>query len=678
MKPFLLACFLSAVSLMAADWPLYRGNMYFTGNNDDAVPSTNRAYFSLKADSAIHTPIAVDGFMYFTTLRGFLYRVDEETGDLRMKRRIESNVTRPILLVGERLLTGEARRVVCHDRRRGTLLWASAEVPEGLEGFLAADGTMLLVGTPNRLLFLNLKDGRPQRPPIDLRPGAPFPIPYGDGIYLVSRQGEEATLRALDLAQAQYRWNQALPKGSPVTAPLIFRDRIFLACGDRFAAFALSNGSPVFNEPLGAAAADQPVVYGDGAVVLLLQDGSLATFDGKTGKRLRSIPAKAVPASGLAVIRESAYIVQPGKEEGGKARYQLTGIDLGSGRSVFEWSSPGEEPPRGVIASSGRLLVATGDTLYSVGQDGNAWFGAPRSLEFTRDPPVRTLVSTNITQRVTNVVIRAHTVTNRPAKNQPKEIAYNFYGSTWDEAKIQKVPARTNVVTNWLTNLERRSEALEIVLFPPRPKPEVPSLVLSLQLKDHRSNELLGRVELISRENRRIIDRKLIESNQDLASISIPRPGETEILASAEGHMDNKVVLTPADKGTNQLQRVLYLTRIETGKSIVVENIHFEVEKATLLAESAAILDRVRDTLMANPKLVVEVRGFTDSQGAEEYNRALSLRRAQSVREYLIKKGLPQERLTAKGLGPLNPIADNRTEAGRAKNRRTEFYILSY
>lgn len=680
MRAALFPILLLLATMMAADWPLYRGNMYFTGNNDDAIPSTNKPYFSVKADSAIRNPIAVDGFLYFTTERGFIYRVDEETADLRMKRRIDSNVTRPLLLVGERLITGEAKRVVCHDRRRGALLWASEPFPEGLSGFLVADGSRLFVTTPQKIAMLSLKDGRGLRAPIEMETGAPFPIPYGESLYVVSKNDQGYMLRALDLAQSQDRWQQALPSGSPVSAPLVFRDRIYLTCGSRLAAFTLSNGAPLFNEDLGKPVAEQPVIFGEGSILVVFADGSLAVCDGKTGKAVKTMATRAIPSSGVAVVRESAFIIQSSKDPGdaGKTRYALCGIDLGTGRTHFEWACPGDGIPAGLIASSGRLLLAAGDTLHSVGQDGAVWFGSARNLEYTRDPPVRVSYQTNVQQIVTNRVVRAHSITNLPAKGQPKELAYNFYGSVWDDAKIVKVPAKTNVLTNWLTNIERQTEAAEFQLFPPRPKPEIPSLVLSLVVKDNNSNDISAKVEVLTRENRRIIDRKLIESNQDLASISIPRPGETEILASAEGHMDNKVVLALADKSVSRLERVLTLTRIETGKSIVVENIRFELDKAALLPESAAILDRVRDTLMKNDKLVVEVRGFTDGLGSEEYNRALSLKRANSVRDYLIKKGVPQERLSTKGLGPSNPIADNKTESGRARNRRTEFYILSY
>jgi len=74
--------------------------------------------------------------------------------------------------------------------------------------------------------------------------------------------------------------------------------------------------------------------------------------------------------------------------------------------------------------------------------------------------------------------------------------------------------------------------------------------------------------------------------------------------------------------------------------------------------------------------LVVEIAGHTDSTASAETNQKLSENRAQSVRNYLIKKGINKERITAVGYGETQPVADNGTEEGRQKNRRTEVRII--
>lgn len=106
-----------------------------------------------------------------------------------------------------------------------------------------------------------------------------------------------------------------------------------------------------------------------------------------------------------------------------------------------------------------------------------------------------------------------------------------------------------------------------------------------------------------------------------------------------------------------------------------MSGIQFENGKATIKSSSYQILDAIAKTFIENPTYIVEVQGHTDNVGKYDYNMDLSERRAQAVRTYLVKKGVPAERLTAHGYGPDRPIDDNKTKAGRAKNRRVEFNI---
>jgi outer membrane protein OmpA-like peptidoglycan-associated protein len=104
----------------------------------------------------------------------------------------------------------------------------------------------------------------------------------------------------------------------------------------------------------------------------------------------------------------------------------------------------------------------------------------------------------------------------------------------------------------------------------------------------------------------------------------------------------------------------------------VLEGVQFENDAAALLPKSREILNDVVRRLKATAAYDIEVRAHTDSNGSQEYNYALSNRRAQSVEDYLASKGIARDRLSSRGIGELNPIADNATAAGRAKNRRVE------
>ncbi len=107
-----------------------------------------------------------------------------------------------------------------------------------------------------------------------------------------------------------------------------------------------------------------------------------------------------------------------------------------------------------------------------------------------------------------------------------------------------------------------------------------------------------------------------------------------------------------------------------TQKELVLEGVNFENNSAKLTAEATFVLDKVADSLLYYKDIRVEVGGHTDSKGSDAYNQKLSEARAKSVMDYLVSKGIAASRMTAKGYGEKQPIADNATDAGRAKNRR--------
>lgn len=111
---------------------------------------------------------------------------------------------------------------------------------------------------------------------------------------------------------------------------------------------------------------------------------------------------------------------------------------------------------------------------------------------------------------------------------------------------------------------------------------------------------------------------------------------------------------------------------VAQGDIVVLQGVNFASGSATLLPESMQVLDSVAGDLLDNPDLAIEVGGHTDNTGSAATNRRLSGQRAEAVRSYLIGKGIPASRLSAVGYGPDRPIASNRTQEGRAANRRVE------
>jgi OmpA-OmpF porin, OOP family len=107
------------------------------------------------------------------------------------------------------------------------------------------------------------------------------------------------------------------------------------------------------------------------------------------------------------------------------------------------------------------------------------------------------------------------------------------------------------------------------------------------------------------------------------------------------------------------------------------QTVYFDFNKTTIKPVSYALLNDVAAALKDHPTIKVRVEGHTDSRGSDSYNLKLSQGRAESVKQYLVEHGIVPDRMEPRGFGETVPIADNRTEEGRAQNRRVEFIITS-
>ena len=104
----------------------------------------------------------------------------------------------------------------------------------------------------------------------------------------------------------------------------------------------------------------------------------------------------------------------------------------------------------------------------------------------------------------------------------------------------------------------------------------------------------------------------------------------------------------------------------------MLRGVHFDFNKYNIRPGDAAILDEVATTLKSTPNVTVNVNGYCDAIGSEEYNLKLSDRRADAVVDYLVKAGIPSSQLIPHGYGKTNFVATNDTPEGRAQNRRVE------
>ncbi len=122
--------------------------------------------------------------------------------------------------------------------------------------------------------------------------------------------------------------------------------------------------------------------------------------------------------------------------------------------------------------------------------------------------------------------------------------------------------------------------------------------------------------------------------------------------------------------------QAITLEGCSAGDTIVLQGVTFDFNQARLTPNAKVILDGVADALIAKADIKVEVGGHTDAKGTDDYNVKLSQRRAESVVQYLVGRGVDTARMSSQGYGETMPVADNETDEGRELNRRVELKIV--
>ncbi|MBU0608832.1 MAG: OmpA family protein, partial [Armatimonadetes bacterium] len=160
------------------------------------------------------------------------------------------------------------------------------------------------------------------------------------------------------------------------------------------------------------------------------------------------------------------------------------------------------------------------------------------------------------------------------------------------------------------------------------------------------------------------------------------KPGEYNLAVTATGFLRKEQKIKVTAGGTSTVSFAMSpkprrsLVRITRRTIEIKRKVHFATDTADIKPDSRQLLDSVVDVLLSNPQLRIEIQGHTDNRGSRQRNMVLSQARAEAVRDYLIKNGVQDARLVAKGYGPSRPKRPNITARNRAINRRVEFAIL--
>ncbi len=182
-------------------------------------------------------------------------------------------------------------------------------------------------------------------------------------------------------------------------------------------------------------------------------------------------------------------------------------------------------------------------------------------------------------------------------------------------------------------------------------------------------------VEIKNLENKKV-SLATVDSASGQYMFAIKKNTKALVTVKKDSLAFNSQVVSAVSSTAEAIELNLEVAKIKQGSSFVLNNIYFKTNSDKLTDESKIVIESLANYLKENPNLKIEIEGHTDNVGNPKDNDALSTDRAFSVKAEIESFGVDGHRITAKGYGSNKPIADNHTEEGRAKNRRTEFLIL--
>ena len=214
-----------------------------------------------------------------------------------------------------------------------------------------------------------------------------------------------------------------------------------------------------------------------------------------------------------------------------------------------------------------------------------------------------------------------------------------------------------------------------------------PCFLYSQKLEPSEKDALLSVSVINEKEKPQVGEQVFFESVTTKKTFSgiTKEEGKFDILVPKGDNYNIKYKAFTSDKDYTQLEvpdnkgellSFEVVIQFELPRKYTLDNVYFETGKADIKPTSFKELDQMVEYMKLKKSLVIEIAGHTDNVGNADANLKLSQDRANSVRAYLIKKGITENRVQAKGYGDTQPLSSNDTDAGKQKNRRTEVRVI--
>jgi outer membrane protein OmpA-like peptidoglycan-associated protein/Tol biopolymer transport system component len=255
----------------------------------------------------------------------------------------------------------------------------------------------------------------------------------------------------------------------------------------------------------------------------------------------------------------------------------------------------------------------------------------------------------------------------------------DIYSITFLEPKYKPKPKPVVVAEKPKVEKPKNTDFIDPMVQASRDK-KVVTILKGKVIDENTATPLGATISLVDNETKKVLAKITTDPANGDFELIIPHGGNYGVATEKIGYLFNSINFNlPKFAEFQEIDTHIIMVKAETGSKVILKNIFFDVGKSDLKSESLAEVEKIQALLVANPSLKVQINGHTDNTGNAASNKALSLKRATAVVDYLSTHGVDASRLSAKGYGSERPIVSNDDETGgREINRRTEIEILEH
>lgn len=374
------------LALGAADWPLYMGNVYFTGNNDQLIIRTNSLQWSMESYATLYNPIVSDGRVYVADIHKNVICLDQATGreiwtlDLVALSR---QMGRPTAQAGKIkypvirdrwLYLSDATALYCVDKADGRVVWARAGLSEGgqvssMDDSIYADPLVqdyrVIYGTRKYFLARNYTNGQVLWVNREITSFGGFPSYYQGRIYTQSKDMKNSRfwVYCLDASDGRTLWRTALENPLQIFHPVIYRDRLYISSGRTLYCLDPREGGIQWQKEFNDLITSGPA-FTDRVILFSVGNREVVSIDPEKGQIVRKFPSGEASSPRFVIIGDQLYLAHI---QGEGTRLSAFRLDDPS-RILWSWDSPLRGAPSQMAAADGLLFLTSGYAIYALGQ----------------------------------------------------------------------------------------------------------------------------------------------------------------------------------------------------------------------------------------------------------------------------------------------------------------------